>query len=133
MNIRKFAAADTAPLHLKDGAGRLMYTEDGKPMRVHVYGPGSKPYRQAVAERTSRQVARITEGKKNFTSDEITVEHLAFLLAITASFENVKYDGLDGTEMARAIYTDPTLAFIPEQVSAFGGDWANFTPGSATS
>ena len=41
--------------------------------------------------------------------------------------------GLTGRELFHAVYSDPSIGFIAEQVAKFSGDWANFSKGSAKS
>jgi hypothetical protein len=73
MDIRKHAVPETAVFHLRDAAEVLMYEQkkaviDGvetevndldKPVRVHLYSPGSKQFAQAQSDRNNRILARM--------------------------------------------------------------------------
>jgi hypothetical protein len=127
MDIRKFAVAPTARLHLRDAAEQLMYA-DGKPMAVNLFGPGSKEYANAQAEQSGRMLEMLkNKGKTNQTAQQKMQDAAEFLSACTASFENLEYDNLTGAELSRAVYTDSTIGFIADQVARFIGDWSNFT------
>ena len=60
------------------------------------------------------------------------------LTDLTAGFRHIEHNGPDdhpltGRALHFAVYSDPTLGWIKEQVSKFVGDWGKFTPGSAGS
>lgn len=139
-NLRKFAVTETSRLHLRSAADELLYADgpDGKPdiskpLVVVLYGPGSKQYQAAQAKNQNRMVEKLRrKGKVDQTAEEKASEQAEWLLACTHSFENVSYDDLQGEAMARAIYTDPGIGFIADQVGKHIGDWANFTPKSTT-
>lgn len=141
MSIKKYAVAATSVVHLKDGNDELMYADgaDGKPdmnkpMRVTLYGPGSKQFAKASAANTNSLMARMKKkGKDNQTAEERTQEAADTLAACTASFENIELDGLAGEALYKAVYSNLELGFVNSQLNAHLNDWANFTKPSANS
>ncbi len=134
MDIRKFSVALTGVLALKNAAGMPMLGEDGAPMSITLFSPGSSEYAQAEVEQQNRLVDTLKEkGKSNRKVDDTAREKAEFLAACTEAFSpNIEYDGKTGAALFKAVYADRQLGFIAEQVSRFLGDWANFTPGSPT-
>lgn len=136
MDIRKFAVEETATIHLRDATDELMYADDAqkKPMRIVVYGPGSKAYARAEAAQSNRMMDRLKrKGKVQQSEREIAEERASFLASVTHSFENIEYDKLEGEALYKAVYEDRSIGFIADQVNKHLGDWANFTGGSLTS
>ncbi len=135
-DITTQAVADTAPLHLKSATGELLYI-DGKPVRIVVYGPGSKPFADVESRQTGRAVKRLQDNDGKVTavpSEQRIVEQAEDLAAITVSFENFNYSPAGdkhGAELFQAFYADPKLGHLKQQVLKFLGDWGNFKPGSA--
>lgn len=140
-DIRKHAVEPTTRLHLRNAADELLYADgdDGKPdlarpMVAVLYGPGSKQYAKAQSARSNRMVDKLKKkGKTDTSAEENQRESVEFLAACTAALENVELDQLTGDALHRAVYSDLTLGFIPEQVGKHLGDWGNFTKGSLTS
>lgn len=143
-NLKKFALVPTIIHHLLDGDDNPMYAEmppleDGKPdlsrpMRAHMYGPGTKQYAKAQAAQSNRSVDRFkAKGKSKQTAEEQATERAMFLAACTVKLENVEVDQLEGEALAMAVYTDLELCFIPAQLDKLIGDTANFTKASQTS
>ena len=139
-DIRKFAVEETAVLHLKDANDELMYADgaDGnpdksKPMRVKLYGPGSKKYAKIQAANNNKLFTRLKKkGKEDQSADDKAQESADTLTALTHSFENVSYDELAGEALYKAVYLDVTIGFIATQVNTHLNDWANFTKPSST-
>lgn len=140
MDIRKFAVEPTTTLHLRDANDEPMYVVDeagvpnlNKPIRVRLYGPGSKQYARAQAQQANRMVDKLKrKGKTDQTAEQRAEETADFLTGCTQSFENLEYDNLEGAALARAVYMDSSIGFIAEQVSKHLGDWGNFTKTSTT-
>lgn len=110
----------------------------GKPCTATIHGPGSRKYIAAQAQRQAVLMAKIQKGKApTLTADETLRQTADFLTAITESIEldYTSDDGnpLQGRDKLMAIYGDPALGYIAEQVQKKAGDWANFSKGSATS
>ncbi|WP_343526744.1 hypothetical protein [Sphingomonas sp.] len=137
LDITTQAVANTAPLHLKDASGNLLYYK-GQPVRIHLYGPASPQYARIEERQTQRALKRAqdNDGKPSAMSSdqrrETTAEDYA---AVTASFENFAYPPAgkaSGEDLYRATYSDPALGFIVNQITRFLADWGNFKPASAT-
>jgi hypothetical protein len=139
-NLKKFALVPTIIHHLLDGDDNPMYADkdDGtpdldRPMRAHMYGPGTKPYAKATAAQSNRATDRFkAKGKSKQTAEEQTTERATFLTSCTLKLENVEIDDLQGDALAMAVYTDLELCFIPAQLDKLIGDTANFTKASQT-
>ena len=130
MDIRQHAVSETTVLHLRDASEELMFDGD-KPCTVTIYGPGSKQYARAQTEQSNRLIDRMKKkGKTNQSAEEAAKEKSEFLAACTHSFQNVDYDNLGGDEKHKAIYSDPSIGFIADQVAKHLADWSNFTKGS---
>lgn len=146
-NIRKHAVEQTSVLHLHDANDDPMYAEgDGgkpdksKPMTVTLYGPGSKQHARATAAQNNRMVDQLKrKGKTSQTAEQRRDEQAQFLSACTVRFDNVTYETdtgakLEGDALAKAIYSDPEIGFIVDQVAKHLGDWSNFSmPSTKTS
>ena len=139
MDITKTAVSDTAPIHLKDASGNFLYSDGdtAKPVRIHVYGPGSKAFAALEARQSQRVLKRMqdNDGKPAIPSPEDRARETAEDLAsITVKFENFSYppaEGKEGAELFAAVYLDRSIGFIAKQVAKFVDDWGNFKPGSA--
>lgn len=133
MDLRKIAVSETSVLHLRDAADNLLI-DNGKPVTVTLYSPGSKQYAQATAARSNRIVDRLKQkGKSDRTPEETAQEQAEFLAACTHSMDGVELDDLKGPELFKAVYADTSIGFIAEQVGKHLGEWGNFTKGSAKS
>lgn len=138
-DISARAVSQTGNLHLRDADDELLYTDadnpqDRLPCTVTLYGPGSKEYQKAQAKRQNRMVDRLKKrGKSDLTAEEQAKEQAEFLADCTADFKNFGYKGLTGREMAIALYSDPEMGFIPEQIGKHIGDWGNFKQSSPKS
>lgn len=134
-NLKKFALKALSVLHLRDGNDDLMYVDgpDGKPdlnrpMRAHLYGPGTKQYATARAEQSNRTMDRMKrKGKSDMTAEEQVKETAMFLARCTAQLENVEYNGLSDQDLHMGVYNDLELCFIPSQIDKYISDTANFT------
>jgi hypothetical protein len=126
--ITTLAAKDTFTLDLVSASDEPLIDADGKRLSVTVYGPGSKTYQKANAERTQRMIDRMAKrGKVKLSAEEQQRENAAFLAACTVSFNGWAYRG-DNTAF-EAAYSDPAIGFIADQVAKAVGDWANFSNG----
>jgi len=138
LNIKTKAVAATSFLHLKDSSDTLMYTSptDGSQpaaVGVTIYGPGSKEFQQAQVKVNNRAVARLQKrGKFEQTVDGKLKEQAEYLADITQSFQHLDYDGLTGRALALAVYGDPSIGFIGDQVAEYVKEWGNFSATSST-
>lgn len=134
MDIRKFAVTETTRLVLKDAKGEIITNSDGKEVAVNVYGPSSKQFAKARNAQSNRMIDKIkAKGAAETTPEQTAKETAEFLASCTLSFENLEYDDLAGDALAKAVYLDASIGFIPEQVNKHIGDWANFLPSSTKS
>lgn len=136
-DLEKAEAQETSVLHLKDAQGELMYAKQGDqelPVTAVVYGPGSEQYQKAQlrAQRRAMQIFKKKGAKAvdSRTPEERRLETAEVLADITVSFGNLAYKGLEGRQLALAVYQNPKLGFIADQVNNHAGDWANFTNGA---
>lgn len=128
MSIKdKHGLAASGVLHLKDPAGALMYADgsdgnpdESKPIRVHVYGPGSKEFARAKLRESQRVFDRMQRaGKSKVSAEDMLADRVDFLVAITKEIENADDDPRD-------LYTDPETSHIRDQVSEYVSETANF-------
>lgn len=135
MDIRKFSVEETSILKLLGADQQPLIGDDGAPMTITVYGPGSRAYQRAQTAVANRMLEKVKRrGKSEQTTDERVRDQAEFLAACTKAFSaNIECDGLEGEALFRAVYADVTLGFIVEQVVAYLGEWANFTKASTTS
>lgn len=134
MDIRKHALVPTTTIHLRDGSDNPIYADEAKekPVTIRVYGPGTKQFAAAEArnQRKMTEAFGTRRGRKDLDQASLRVD---FLVAITIGSENLEYDGKEGEELYRGIYSDPELRFIPDQVYEFVNETGNFTKSSPTS
>ncbi|ATQ78277.1 hypothetical protein CR152_30035 [Massilia violaceinigra] len=139
-NLKKYALVPTAVHHLRDGNDELMYADgpngqpdESKPMRAHMFGPGTKVYAKAKAAQSNRNMDRYKKkGKSDLTAEDQTNDTAEFLAACTDRLENVEVDELTDKALHMAVYTDLELCFIPAQLDKLLSDTANFTKASPT-
>lgn len=138
-DISTQAVVDTAPIHLKGAAGDPLFDANGNPIRIVVYGPGTKQFSAIEARQTARAVQRVNanDGKSSvIPPEQRTAEVAEDLAAITVGFENFNYPPAGdktGFELFQAFYADPKLGYMVNQVLKAVQDWGNFKPGSAGS
>lgn len=139
--LKSTAVAATSVLHLKDSAENLLFAEVGAkkeqvPVEVVVFGPGSKEFQQAQAKVNSRAVRRLQRrGKFEQSADEKLAEQADYLADITQGWRNIdnaEFGDKTGRALSVAIYSDPSIGFIADQVAEHVKDWGNFSPASST-
>lgn len=135
MDIKKFAVAETGVIELRDAGDEPMMGEDKKPITITVYGPGSKQFAKAKAAQTNRMMDIIKrKGKTDQSVEDQRRDQSEFLTACTKEVSpNLSVEGLTGEAMIKALYSDPLVGFIPEQVGRFLQDWSSFKKPSTTS
>lgn len=120
---------ESRPLHLVSPADdvSLLYAdkEETKPLRINLYGIASKQYKKA-AEIMSKKIAK--RGKRTPTSEEIREDGTEFLVAVTASVENLVLNGevIETPEQIKALYSNPKFKWIRDQADNFAGTSTNF-------
>lgn len=134
------ALADSTILHLRDpGTDELLY-EDGKdgqpdenkPLTIELYGRSSKQYRawmSATLRKQEREKEAARNGKVKPKSLEQTLaDNAEFLSVVTIAVNNfdIGTGPIDSKEAFVALYSEPSLEWVGEQVSAALGDNSNF-------
>lgn len=138
LKLSQLTVANTAPMHLKDAAGELMFYKDPShgdeakelPVRIHVFGPGSEEHRQAQLRAQRRVMALVKKSRRALedrTPEERTADTAVILADITHSVEGLDLEGRSVREAMLALYSDPTCGYVADQVNAFAADWANFS------
>ena len=127
-----FMLETTTRLELELPNGETMLY-NGLPVAVHLYGPATEEYARAKAAMEKEGAARVframNAGKnKKKGAEEDREADAKFLTAVTASFENFPFPG-----GAFAIYREPRLKYIGNQVQAHINDLGNFFKASKTS
>lgn len=134
LDIGAHAVNDTAEIPLRDAADQPILGDDGAQASITVYGPGSRAYQRAMGEQQTRLVqAMQRKGKPEETPEARALRQAQTLAACTVAFNGFGYKGLSGHELFVAVYSEPALGFIADQVNRAIGDWANFTKSSAKS
>jgi len=128
LNIRTRAVAETITFDLTDVDDSPLMDDAGQPVRCTVYGPGSRRYQQAAQRKVDRVVNRMVRGKP-IAAEEQARAQAEFLADITEDID-LAYDDLVGRDKLLAIYTDPAIGFVRDQIERKVGDWGNFKPGS---
>lgn len=128
-DLSAFEASDTALMQVLDLKNEPIVI-DGKPFTITLFGPGSNEYARAQAkldEALSTRSFAALRGKPVKESAEDSRRMVSEkLAACTKAINNFPIDG-----GALALYSNPKLGYITNQVSRFIEDWANFTGGSA--
>lgn len=136
-DITTLAATDTSIVELVGGDDAPLHDDKGKRLSITVYGPGTKVYQRAQARQQNQLMDKIKKrGKMDQSAEEKLTEQAEFLAACTVSFNGFAYppaDGLEGQELFRKAYADPSIGFIAAQVANHINDWANFTKSSGQS
>lgn len=130
-DLSAFEVSETATLDVQ-GLDQEPLLYRGRPVRITVHGPGSAVYVRAESRAAQASQARamaVLRGKasKNDLEEQRqqTAEKLA---AVTVVIDNFPVPG-----GALALYSNPRLGYITNQVDRFLADWANFKPASAKS
>lgn len=125
----EFFLDETSRLEIElPGGDPMLY--NGQPVAVNLYGPSTAQHvaarEKAEREATKRVFANMAKGSKKKDEPDTDAD-AKFLCAITASFENFPYPG-----GAEAIYRQPRLKYINNQVNAHLADLGNFFKKSKT-
>lgn len=135
-DITKKRVAETAKIELTDGDGAPLLDDDGNRLSVTLWGPGSKTWQQADAERNRRQAVRAEKNPRKIAStiaDHRRDDGIDFLVAITVSFNGWSYPGEypSPRDMFKAAYSDDSIGFIRDQIDKEGNDWSAFAAGNS--
>ena len=121
-DFSSFFLAETSIVELDLPNGEQMLYE-GNPVRVHVHGPATARFTKAneAMQREAAKRVMAAIGNKGRKEAEDKDADAKFLVAITERIENFPYPG--GGE---AVYREPKLKYIADQVRTFVGDTGNF-------
>lgn len=127
-NINTKAISETAVLNLVDPVTEVqLYADDAekKPLQISVNGKASKAYRNALSSLSRKNAAR--KGKSTF--EQNVADNNALLAEI--SVEAINFDMGDGVpiktkEQFLALYSEPSLYWVKDAVSAFLEDSSSF-------
>jgi hypothetical protein len=127
-NLAAFEAADTSVLDVLDARDEpLMY--NGKPVQIVLAGPGSEAYVKAQAKIDRANQERVFQAVRGKApkdgADEQRKQLIEKLVACTVEVRNFPVSG-----GAAAIYANPKLGYITNQVAKFLEDWQHFLPKS---
>ncbi|WP_430233961.1 hypothetical protein [Nitrosomonas communis] len=112
------AVSGTVAINMPNGKP-LMY--EGNQVTVDVYGPGSIQHIKATEFIQNEATKRILIAAGNTDVKEDPDADVKYLLAITRSINNFPYEG-----GAKAIYSEPRLNYIANQVRAYVSRAGNF-------
>ena len=116
LNLEQIEVVDTTEITLRDARGNEL------PVKAVLYGPGSEQYRAALAARNRRR-------KEIDDNDETALrENQARFYADCTLSLDADYKDLEGNDKFKAIYANPKLGFIYNQVFSAIENWGNFAP-----
>lgn len=129
-DISSIKVADTFDVVITSpSTGEPIVNDEKQTLSITVHSPASKPFKAAQAAQSAKMVKRIkAKGKIDETPEEMAATTASFLAAITVSLNGFQYQGeSEGVETFKALYSDPKMGWLTEQVNREAGDWANFT------
>lgn len=124
-----FFLSDTSTVDIDLPNGEPMLYQ-GQRVKVHVHGPSTTAFTEAktALDREAAKNMAAAFGVKQKSKDQADKDaDVKFLTAITSSIENFPFPG--GTA---AVYREPRLKYIADQVRAHLSDLGNFFAGSTT-
>lgn len=124
-----FFLTETSALDIDLPNGEPML-HNGQQVRIHLYGPSTTQHQKAsdaMNKEATRRIMAAMGNKAKKKEEEDKDADAKFLVAITARIENFPYPG-----GADAIYREPRLKYIGEQVRAHLADLGNFFKAGAT-
>ena len=121
-DVSLYELDDTGVLTVKNAAGDANLLVDGKPVMITLYGPASPQFVQADHRASNialKRSMKIYQGNViDNVAEQVTQETAEKLAACTAEINNFPIEG-----GALAIYTNPRLVYITNQVEAFLNAW----------
>jgi hypothetical protein len=136
VNLLDIQVPTVGQIQLKRPDGSPLLDENQQPAFARVHSPASKVWEVAHAAKRRKTMKRVREGGgKIEASVDDADDTIEFLVAITEEFVNVEVplaEGQTGAKaLVRAIYSNPALGFIRDQVEAASMDWGSFLDSSA--
>jgi hypothetical protein len=129
-DLSQFETTDTASLTVLNPKGDELLV-NGEPVTITLYGPGSKQYVNAKYKldnaNQARSIAMLRGKTAKNAAEEMRQQQAEFYASITVSLDNFPIDG-----GALALYMNPKLSYITDQVEKFISDTENFMPGLPT-
>lgn len=133
-DISTIEVADTFEVEIKHPKTDDPMIADGVPMTITVHGPASAQFKAAQAVQNTKLTKRLRTGKTDEDAEVAAADKAAFLSMCTVSLNGFNYKGqTEGREAFRALYLDPKMGWLTDQVNRQLADWSNFTqaaPGS---
>lgn len=130
LNIAEKRVADVTDLPVKNADGSPLRDPDtGTAVTATVFGPGTKIWQVANATMRRKAIKRTREanGKFEASLDNEDEDIVDFLCAITKRFNGLVFEGVEGErETVRAVYNEPLLGFIRDDMVADTKSWENF-------
>lgn len=125
-DLSQFELTDTGTLTVQNPKGEDLLI-GGEPVTITLYGEGSKQFVSAKYKLDNAMQTRaiaLMRGKADKSGAEEQRQLKAeFLNAVTVSIDNFPIDG-----GALALYSNPKLSYITNQVDKFLGETENFMP-----
>jgi hypothetical protein len=129
-DLSQFETTDTATLTVMNPKGDELLV-NGEPVTITLYGPGSKQFVNAKYKldnaNQTRSIAMLRVKTAKNAAEEIRQQQAEFYASITVSLDNFPIDG-----GALALYMNPKLSYITDQVEKFISDTENFMPSLPT-
>lgn len=135
MDLSTLSASETAVIKLLHPATGEPLTDNGEPLTVSVYGPGTVQHQQMRSARDRRIMAAAMAANKAGKKpadiadpDKERADTAADLAACTASIGGWDYKGATDAAAIKSAYADASMSWLADQVSRGLGDWATFLP-----
>lgn len=129
-DLSQFETLDTASLYVQNPKGDELLV-NGKPVVINLYGPGSKQFVNAKYKLDNavqtRSIAMLRGKQSKNAAEENRQLQAEFYAAVTSSIDNFPIDG-----GSLALYSNPKLNYITEQVEKFLNETENFMPSLLT-
>ncbi len=133
LDITTQAVATTAFIHFKGLDGNLLFN-DGKPVGVRLFSPGTDEYAEVEErgqERLRKNMADNDDKYVQPSREQREADLADDLASVTAEFVNFTYppaEGKFGKDLYRAFYLDRKLGHLKTQANKALGDWGKFAP-----
>lgn len=129
-DLSQFETTDTATLTVLNPKGDELLV-NGEPVTITLYGPGSRQFVNAKYKldnaNQARSIAMLRGKTAKNAAEEMRQQQAEFYAAITVSLDNFPIEG-----GALALYMNPKLSYITDQVEKFISDTENFMPSLPT-
>lgn len=108
--------------------GDVLKDENGNVASITILGKSSKEYRDLNTVQNNKRFNQGVKAKRvEFDQETIQKDYAELLAAVTVGADNLEYGGQKNSDIDfLKLYTDPTLVWIKDQVSAELENVANF-------